>query len=169
LSGGLIAASFGVLGLFNVAHSIVLLLLAIGIYKASRLCALAALVTYVGERLNFYTAATLVQGAHPGANVMTGFWISVAIFTALYGLAVVGAFAWHSQPDSNVIAGILQNPTPTAAGSTATPIPANSSDRDTTKNEKIAPIKGLCNACEGSGRLPGTDAPCAWCDGAGYV
>ena len=74
----------------------IFLALAYGIAKRSRLCAVAAMVTFVAMRLEWYRVAVLVEHQR-GGSVLTGFWITATIFTVLYVLGVIGTFAWHAR------------------------------------------------------------------------
>lgn len=110
---GWIAALLSAFGTFCVGFTIakkdpvvlieaaLLLLLAYGIYRNSRVCSVIALVFFLIERIGLYHVAVAVKQAH-GGNILIGFWISVVIFTTLYALGVVGAVAWHmGRPSDN--------------------------------------------------------------------
>ena len=73
--------------------------LAFGIYRNSRVCALAALIIFVAMRFEFYRVAQAVQQSH-GGSVTLGFWISVIVFGLLYLLGAIGTFLWHARFDS---------------------------------------------------------------------
>jgi hypothetical protein len=66
----------------------ILLALAIGIYRKSRICAILALAYYL---INQVARVRLLHGARP----MGGLILGVGIFVALYTLGIVGTFAWH--------------------------------------------------------------------------
>ncbi len=70
--------------------------LAFGIYRNSRLCALAALIIFAAMRFEFYRIAQAVQQSQGGA-VTVGFWISALAFGGLYLLGAIGTFAWHAR------------------------------------------------------------------------
>lgn len=70
--------------------------LAFGIYRNSRLCALAALIIFTAMRFEFYRIAQAVQQSHGGAVTM-GFWVSAIAFGILYLAGAVGTFAWHAR------------------------------------------------------------------------
>ncbi|MGH7935239.1 MAG: hypothetical protein ACREQN_19015 [Candidatus Binataceae bacterium] len=72
----------------------ILLALAYGIYRNSRLCAIIALVFFLIERIGLYHVAVAVRQAR-GGDILVGFWISVVVFTILYVLGVVGTIASH--------------------------------------------------------------------------
>ncbi len=72
---------------------------AFGIYRNSRLCALAALIIFAAMRFDFYRVAVGLQRSQGGA-VTLGFWISAILFGTLYLLGVIGTFAWHARPHS---------------------------------------------------------------------
>ncbi len=73
--------------------------LAFGIYRNSRLCALAALIIFAAMRFEFYRVAVGLQQKQ-GGDVTLGFWISVIVFGLLYLLGVIGTFAWRARADS---------------------------------------------------------------------
>jgi len=146
------AASVGALDPFNVVQAAVMLGLAYGIFRASRVCAVLAVIIYLAERISLYSSAMAFQSMRGGA-VMTGFWTSVAFFTGLYILGVVGTFAWQGDAVAP-----LQWKEPVAAEAKAAE-----------PKEKITKAREFCSACEGKGKIPGTEVPCAWCGGAGYV
>lgn len=164
IAGGCLAAILGALGTiafalsvggldpFNLGLAAVMLGLAYGIFRASRVSAILALVIYLVERISLYNSAAAIQSAH-GGEVMTGFWISVLFFSALYLLGVIGAYAWQ--------------------GDSAAPIQWKETSRpkadERKPKEKLAAAREFCAACQGKGKIPGSEVPCAWCGGAGFV
>jgi hypothetical protein len=72
------------------------LALAYGIAKRSRICAVVAMVTFVGMRIEWYRVAAQIEQQR-GNHTLLGFWISVSFFTVLYLLGVIGTFTWHSR------------------------------------------------------------------------
>jgi hypothetical protein len=146
------ALSVGGLDAFNVGVAAVMLGLAYGIFRASRVSAILALVIYLAERMNLYSSAAAMQRVQ-GGEVLAGFWMSVLFFSALYLLGVIGTFAWPSD--------------------SAAPIqwkePSRAKADERKPREKLAAAREFCTACEGKGKIPGSEVPCAWCGGAGFV
>lgn len=146
------AMSVGGLSPFNLGIAAVMLGLAYGIFRASRLSAIFALFIYLAERINLYNSAAALQSTG-GGDVLAGFWMSVSLFSALYLLGVIGTFAWQ--------------------GDSAAPIrwkePIRAKADEPKPKEKLAAVREFCAACEGKGKIPGSEVPCAWCGGAGYV
>jgi hypothetical protein len=169
---GVVAAALGGLGALyltflgagfvNLPIAAVSLGLAYGIYRESSACAVLATVFYLLERLWMYPQASAIQQVRGGSSVMAGFWISVALFTTLYALGIVGTLS--SQPrDSKPAA-----PDGLTGASDQTQRP---SDRKSARRRAtpVPAARELCNACAGTGKIRDTDAQCAWCNGAGYI
>jgi hypothetical protein len=100
----------------------------------------------------YYTALAF-QSARGGAGVIEGFWISAAIFSGLYILGIIGAFSWHAA----------------APAADSKRVAAESKPKKASPKEKLAKAREFCGSCNGLGKMPGTELPCAWCDGAGYI
>jgi len=177
---GAAAAIFGALGavflslqgaaFVNLPIAALFLGLAYGIYRRSRACAVLAAVLYLFQRLGMYAEAAAMQQVR-GGSVMTGFWISVAVFTTLYALGIIGTFS--SQP------GVTKPGAPAGPGAPATgddsvgrpeQSPQPSQPKSARRRAPSVPAAHeLCNACGGTGKIRDTDVPCAWCNGAGYI
>jgi hypothetical protein len=140
--------------------------LAYGIYRQSRACAVLATILYLLERLGMYAEASAIQQVR-GGSVVTGFWISVTLFTTLYALGIAGTFssqAGASKPTRSAIPA----PPDLAGGADQ---PQQPSERKP-KRRRAAPVPAaheLCNVCAGTGKIRDTDLSCAWCNGAGYI
>ncbi len=78
--------------LLNLALAAIFFSLGYGIYRASRICAVMALLLFVFERIRMYDAVAAVESAR-GPGILLGFWISVVFLAALYALGVGGTFA----------------------------------------------------------------------------
>jgi hypothetical protein len=75
------------LGFFGIAY---------GIYRCSRLAALSILIIFVVMKVRFYYGDVLrLAPTHGGASFIISYWVSTAIFTSAFLLAVIGTFAWH--------------------------------------------------------------------------
>lgn len=72
----------------NFIDAVILLGLAYGILRKSRLCAILALAYYL---VNQIVRVKLLHGGVPMGGLLAG----VAIFVTLYALSIVGTFAWH--------------------------------------------------------------------------
>jgi hypothetical protein len=72
----------------NFVDALLLLGLAFGIFRKSRTCAVLALIYYV---INQIARVKLLHGGVP----MGGLLLGVGVFVLLYGLSIVGTFAWH--------------------------------------------------------------------------
>ena len=75
--------------------------LAYGIAKHSRICAVIAMITFVGMRVEWYRVAAQIEQQR-GNHTLLGFWISVSFFSVFYLLGVIGTFSWHSQHDGTM-------------------------------------------------------------------
>lgn len=73
----------------NFIDAAILLALAYGIFRKSRICAILALLYYV---VNQIARVELLHGGIPLGGLLLG----VAIFVILYGLSIVGTFVWHA-------------------------------------------------------------------------
>ena len=153
LGGILFAASIGSFDMFNMLQAILLLALGIGTFLASRVCATVAFAIYLYERASMYYMALAYQSGSGGSGVIAGFWISAIIFSCLYILGIIGAFSWHAQ-----------GPAATRAPGQAVRRPEKPAPK-----EKLVKAREFCGSCNGLGKLPGTEAPCAWCNGAGFI
>jgi hypothetical protein len=154
LGGLLLAASVGAFDTFNLLQAVVLLGLGVGIYFASRACAVLAFGIYLFERASMYYAALAFQSARGGAGVIEGFWISAAVFSGLYILGIIGAFSWHAAAPRAERGGAA---------------PTESKSKKAAPREKLAKAREFCGSCNGMGKMPGTELPCAWCNGAGFI
>jgi hypothetical protein len=80
------------LGFFGIAY---------GIYRRSRMAALAMLLLYSVLRVRLYGLAASLAPTHGGTAFIASFWVSTGIFTTALLLGVIGTFAWHARhPDS---------------------------------------------------------------------
>ena len=152
LGGILLAASIGAFDMLNLLQALILLGLGVGTFFASRVCAVLAFGIYLYERASMYYTALAFQSARGGTGVVEGFWISAALFSGLYILGIIGAFSWHSAA-------------PPATSRKA----AEAKPKKAAPREKLAKAREFCGSCNGLGKLPGTELPCAWCNGAGYI
>jgi hypothetical protein len=146
--------SFNPLGF---GEALLILGLAVGIFLNNRACAVAALLFFAVMRFAMYSDAASAQALQGGA-VMLGFILSALFFTFLYVLGVVGTFATASLPPAA--------PRTTEESSMGGVSAAAGKKKPRVKAERV---RGLCGACNGVGQMPETKAPCAWCDGKGYV
>jgi len=165
--GSMLIAFVPAFNLTGFGGALLFLGLSAGIYLNSRACAVGALLYFVMMRFEMYPQAAAAQAVQ-GGSVMTGFWLSVLLFTGLYTCAVAGTFATASlKPEAPRVAGLETDPQSTETGELTTS--AASSAKPTAKREKVPRARGLCGGCSGVGKMPDTDLPCAWCDGKGYV
>lgn len=154
LGGILLAASIGQFDTFNLMQAGVLIGLGMGTFFASRACAVLAFGIYLYERASMYYTAAAFQAGRGGSGVIEGFWISAAIFSVLYILGIIGAFSWHAEaPDPIAKSAIGREDKP----------------EKTVPKQRIVKAREFCGSCNGLGKIPGTEVPCAWCDGAGFV
>jgi hypothetical protein len=77
--------------------TIAFFVIAYGIYRRSRIAALAILVIFVMTRAYSYGIAERLAPSHGGASFMASFWISTSFFVSVFVLAVIGTFAWHAR------------------------------------------------------------------------
>jgi hypothetical protein len=103
---GWVAASIGALAgaLYNpggqrISYLIALIffLLAAGIFMRIDWCAVIALITFIGLRIQFYEVAVAMQQHAGNGQVIVGFWISAILFTQLYVLGVIGTLLWNAR------------------------------------------------------------------------
>jgi hypothetical protein len=93
----LVAARTGGLNFPNLLLTLVFMGITYGIFRRSRLAALAMLIIFATMRIRFYGLAERLAPTHGGASFMTSFWVSSAVFMTAYLLAVIGTFAWHAR------------------------------------------------------------------------
>jgi hypothetical protein len=137
------ASGVGPLALIDVA---VFFGLAYGIYRGNRIVAMAALGWWLVERVYIYTLS---------ASLFVAFGPMIWILTAGYVVAIIGAFNSAS----------AARPTPSIRET-----PAEGSSRSAEKaGTTINPAREFCAACNGTGKVAGVEASCAWCNGAGYI
>jgi hypothetical protein len=160
--GSLLIAFFPAFNPAGLGAALLLLGLAVGIYLDSRICAVAALLYFVAMRFAMYSEAAAVQ-AQQGGNVMMGFWFSVLLLTSLYAVAVIGTFITATLPPAAPRTIEESGPAASVASGLA------SAAASKPKRTKVPRVRSICSACAGSGKLPDTALPCAWCDGNGYV
>jgi hypothetical protein len=154
LGGILLASSIGQFNAFNLLQAIILFGLGIGTFFASRACATLAFGIYLYERASMYYTALAFQSGRGGSGVIEGFWISAIIFSGLYIIGIIGAFSWHAGA-----------PPQAAKIARETGIRPEKAE----PKQALAKAREFCGSCNGLGKIPGTDVPCAWCDGAGFV
>jgi hypothetical protein len=132
--------------------------LAYGIYRQSRACAVLAAVLYLLQRLGMYAEASAMQQVR-GGSVMTGFWISVALFTTLYALGIAGTFSSQPRDSKPAAPAIPAAPDDLARGSEQ---PRQPSVRKSARRRAtpVPAARELCNACAGTGKIRDTDVPC---------
>lgn len=157
LGGILLAASIGQFNTLNLLQAVILFGLGIGTFLASRVCATLAFGIYLYERASMYYAALAFQSGRGGSGVIEGFWISAVIFSGLYILGMIGAFSWHADTSKSL----------SQAANKATNVAA--APKKAAQKEKLAKAREFCGSCNGLGKIPGTEVPCAWCNGAGFI
>jgi hypothetical protein len=72
----------------NLIDAAILLGLAVGIFRKSRICAILALAYYI---INQALRVRLIPGQVPVEGLVVG----IAIFVTLYGMGILGTFMWH--------------------------------------------------------------------------
>ncbi|HJU27791.1 MAG TPA: hypothetical protein VJ718_01395 [Candidatus Binataceae bacterium] len=154
LGGILLAASIGEFNTLNLLQAVILFGLGIGTFFASRVCATLAFGIYLYERASMYYTALAFQSGRGGSGVIEGFWISAVIFSGLYLLGIIGAFSWHADTSSRVSNGAVA---------------AKDKPEKAAPKEMLPKAREFCGSCNGLGKIPGTEVPCAWCDGAGFI
>ena len=77
--------------------TVALLGIAYGIYRRSRIAALAMLIIFAMTRVDSYGVAERLAPTHGGASFVASFWVSTVIFMCAFILAVIGTFAWHAR------------------------------------------------------------------------
>ena len=80
----------GGLNPLNLIDAALLLGLAYGIYRKSRLCALSALLYYAANQI---IRLKMIPASVPMASLL----VPIAIFVGAYLLGVAGTFVWHGQ------------------------------------------------------------------------
>ena len=93
----LVATSTGGFNFPNLIITLVLLSIAYGIYRRSRVAALAMLIIFAMTRMDSYEVAERLAPTHGGASFITSFWVSTFVFMSAFLLAVIGTFAWHAR------------------------------------------------------------------------
>jgi hypothetical protein len=93
----LVATRTGGLNFPNLIITLVCLGIAYGIFRRSRMAALAMFIIFAMTRVLFYRLATQLAPQHGGSAFMTSFWISTSVFMLAFLLAVIGTFAWHAR------------------------------------------------------------------------
>jgi hypothetical protein len=131
-------------GLFNLVDAAIFFGLAFGIYRGNRIATVVALVWWLVERLFTYQLT---------GSLSVAFNPIILILTGAYILAVIGNFS-------------LQAGVPPSAASKKSP---KSEPKVPKTKTVLTPVREFCGACGGSGKITGTEVPCAWCNGAGYV
>jgi len=96
----LVATRTGGLNFPNLILTLAFVGITYGIYRRSRVAALAMLVIFGLMRVRFYGLAASLAPTHGGSVFMTSFWVSTAIFMTAFLLAVIGTFAWHARQGS---------------------------------------------------------------------
>jgi hypothetical protein len=82
--------------------TVALVVIAFGIYRRSRIAALAMLTIFLITRADSYSVAESLAPSHGGATFMISFWVSTSLFMSAFLLAVIGIFAWHLHQSPNV-------------------------------------------------------------------
>jgi hypothetical protein len=137
------ARGIGLLALVDVA---VFFGLAYGIYRGNRIAAIAALAWWLVERVYIYVLSS---------SLFVAFGPIILIVTAGYVVAIVGIF--KSAPVARLV--------PSTGGDSS-----QGALRATPKAKTVLkPAREFCTACSGTGKITGTEATCAWCNGAGYI
>jgi uncharacterized membrane protein len=93
----LVATRTGGLNFPNLIITIACLGIAYGIFRRSRMAALAMFIVFAITRVLFYRLAMQLAPQHGGTAFITSFWISTSVFMFAFLLAVIGTFAWHTQ------------------------------------------------------------------------
>jgi hypothetical protein len=138
------AQGIGLLALVDVA---VFFGLAYGIYRGNRIAAIAALAWWLVERVYIYALS---------ASLFVAFGPVILILTAGYAIAIVGTF--KSAPAAA--------PSVRSTGGAPSQRPLRPAPKPKTA---LNPAREFCAACNGTGKVIGVEAACAWCNGAGYI
>jgi hypothetical protein len=128
-------------GPFALVDAAIFFGLAFGIYRRNRIATVVALVWWLLERLFMYQIT---------GSLSVAFNPIILILTVAYILAIIGNFS--SRPALSPSAASKKSPTSEPKSRTV-----------------LTPAREFCSACGGSGKIIGTEVPCAWCNGAGYV